>query len=86
MKKVRFSELSDAIRSFLTGIGQGETVVVEDDEGNARYGVIPYREVSEADAERAQQLLERLWQKTKRGLQAAGMNETDLDRVLQEDD
>ena len=86
MKKVRLTELSEPVRSFLEQVKQGESIMVEDDRGELQYGITPYFEASAAEKRRAKASLEGLWEKTGRAMREAGVTEEDIDRDLQECD
>ena len=86
MKKVRFSELSDAIRSFLAGIEPGETLVVEDDQGRLQYGITPCVEATPEERAAAWERIEKFQQLVGNSTARRNQSEEDLDRVLQEDE
>lgn len=87
-KKIRESEVSEAVRAFLQEAFEGGGVVIEDESGRARGGVFPYTyyEASEQERERAWQWLQQLQQRVGRSMREQGITEEDADRVLQEDD
>jgi hypothetical protein len=85
MKKVRLSDLSEAVRIFLTQAIQGGGVEIEDETGRIQGGIVPFRDPSADERRRAQVELENLWAKTGRALQEAGVCEADIDRDLQDD-
>jgi hypothetical protein len=86
MKKVRLSELSEAVRLFLTQAMQSGGVEIEDETGRVRGGFVPYRDPTTEERRQAQAELEKLWQRTGPAMQEAGVSEADIDRDLQEDD
>ena len=86
MKKVRLNELSDPVRSFLEQLRDGESIMVEDEDGQLQCGITPYYEASPAEKRRAQESLERIWEKTSRAMAQGGVTEEDIDRDLQADD
>lgn len=86
MKKVKFSQLSEPIRSFLEQLDGSESIMVEDDDGTLRCGITPYVEATPSEKRQAQAALEELWEKTGRAMQEAGVTEEDIDRDLQEGD
>ncbi len=86
MKKILLNDLSEAARNVLAGVGKDESIVIEDETGAARYGVIPYRQPT---AERKQQAWEKLreWQaKAEASMKKHGVTEDDILRVVLEDD
>lgn len=86
MNRVRLSELSEPVRAFLERIKTGETIIVEDDQGQLQCGITPYVEASADEKERAIEAMERLWRHTAESMSAQGITEDDIDRVLREDD
>lgn len=86
MRKVSIADLSEAVRSFLSEVIESDGVVIEDEAGRPRCGVIPYREASPEEVERANASLERLRRKAGQAMQQQGVSEEDVDRVLQEDE
>ena len=86
MKKLKLADLNEAVRSFVTGIGEGESVLVEDETGRARYGVIPFREAPPEEQEAAWQDIQDIQREAGDRMRARGQTEEDLDRILQEDD
>ena len=82
MVRIRLSELDDAVKSFLARAQQGETLVVEDDNGLLQCGVTPYIQASAAEKQAALQVLGRLQQKSAQSMAQAGVTETDIDREL----
>ena len=86
MKSIRLNDLSESARQVLAGAGDQESVVIEDENGQARYGVIPYRKPTEQQKKRAWEKLTELQQKAAAAMQQHGVTEDDLMRVLLEDD
>lgn len=86
MKKVRLSELSEQVRSFLSQIGSGESVRVVDDNDQLQYGVTPYAEATAEEKRQAMAVLEGIWQTTGPAMEEAGITEDDVQRDLLEDD
>jgi hypothetical protein len=86
METIRINELSDDVRAFLDRAFAGNGVLVEDERGRARGGVVPYFEADDAEKRRAWEGLKQLQQRVAASLQRQGITEDDLDRVLQEDD
>ena len=86
MKTVRLGELSENVRKVLAATGEDESVVIEDENGRARYGVIPYRRPTDEQKQRAWEKL-REWQaKTEVSMKKHGVTEDDVLRVVLEDD
>ncbi|MEK6258004.1 MAG: hypothetical protein AABP62_05230 [Planctomycetota bacterium] len=84
MRKVRFAELSESVRTFLDQVNRGEGLLVEDERGCARYGVIPYEEATMSEQEAAWQRIERLQKKAGLAMHVQGATESDVDQLLQE--
>lgn len=84
MKKIRFAELSESVQLFLDQIQRGEGIVVEDERGCARYGVIPYNEGTVFEQESAWQRIERVQKKVTQSLQMQNLSEADINQLLQE--
>ena len=85
MKSVKLAELSDDVRSFLSQAGEGGGVMVEDETGRARYSVAPYHQPTSEERAAALKWLEQTQRKSRQAMEAQGVTEDDLDRVLQED-
>ncbi len=86
MQKLRLSQLSEAVRSFLTDALKGDGFVIEDDDGEPQGGFVPYRYPTDAQKQEAFAGLRRLWEHTDKAMHESGVTEDDIDRVLQEDD
>jgi hypothetical protein len=86
MQRIRLSDLTDAVRSFFTGLNPGQSVVIEDDQGRLQYGVTPYSQATLEEKQRAWKDIERLQAKVGAAMQRAGVTEDDIMRVLLEDD
>ena len=86
MKKVRLSELSEPVRSFLNQIKPDESIMVEDDNGELCCGITPYAKATPEEKRRAQASLENLWEHTAQTMRESGVTEADIDRDLQEGD
>ncbi len=84
MKKIRFVELSEPVQLFLDQIQRGEGIVVEDESGCARYGVIPYSEATISEQETAWQRIERMQKKVTESLKTHKVSEADIDQLLQQ--
>ncbi len=82
MQRVKITELSEPVQSFLARVKKGNSVVVEDDSGLARYGVIPYS----AETERAWKELEGIRREAAEAMKRQGVTEQDVvNRILQDD-
>ena len=86
MKKVRLSELTDPVRSFLDQVFEGGGVVFEDNDGRTRGSFVPYRDPTPEEERRADESLARFREKTSAGMKEAGVTEDDVMRELLEDD
>ena len=63
MRTVALKELSPDVRSFLAQVRNGEGIVVQDDQGCARFGVIPYIEATPAAKKKAWKEIQRIQRK-----------------------
>jgi len=86
MKKIRLTELSDAVRSFLDQVRTGESIMVVDENDQLQCGITPYYRASERERAEAWERLEVLQERVGRRMAKKGITEDDIDRVLQEDD
>jgi hypothetical protein len=84
MVRIRFSELDETVKAFLAPARQGETIVVEDDDGRVQCGVTPYAQASAAEKQAALTTLGRLQQKSAQAMTQLGVTEADVDRALQD--
>lgn len=84
MEKVVITQLSEPVRLFLDHVNQQEGMLIEDESGRARYGIVPYQEASPEERRRASQRLQVLQKKVGDRLRVAGKTEEDLDRLLRE--
>lgn len=84
-RTVKLAELDEQVRSFLKQVGTGGGLIVEDETGRLRFGVIPYDEASPAEQREAWERIERLQSKVSRALQEKGLTEEEADRLLQEE-
>ena len=82
MVRIRLSELDEAVKAFLAPAQQGETIVVEDDDGRVQCGVTPYVQASAAEKQAALATLSRLQQQSAQTMTELGVNECDIDREL----
>jgi hypothetical protein len=74
------------VRLFLAQVLQSQGVVVEDENGLARFGVIPYTEATAEEKAAAWEKLWRLQEKTAKAMGSAGVTEHDVEQVMLEDD
>lgn len=86
MKAVKLSELPDEVRLFFEGIQSGDVVTVEDEQGRSRFSIAALFRASDEERAAALSRLRQLQEKTRQAMQASGVTEEDVDRVLQEDD
>ena len=86
IRKVALRELSKDVRSFLTQAQNGEGIVVEDEMGRARYGIIPYTEATAQERKEAWKRIKRLQRKVGKAMKAQRITEEDVERLLLEDD
>jgi len=86
MKKIQLSDLGEPVRKVLADAGRGESVVIEDEKGQPRYGVIPFRNPTDQQKQRAWEKLKHLQQKVGASMQEQGVTEDDLVRELLRDD
>lgn len=82
MKKIAFAQLSEAVRRFLAQVRPGEGMMVEDEAGRPRYGVLPYVEASPEEQARAWQRIEKLQRKVGRSLKRQDITSTDVENLL----
>ena len=76
------SELDNAVKAFLARAPQGETLVVEDDDGMLQCGVTPYIQATADEKKAALDALGRLQLKSAQSMAQHGVIETDIDRDL----
>ena len=86
MRKVALRELSRDVQSFLTQVQNGEGIVVEDETGRARYGIIPYLEATAEGKKEAWKRIKQLQRKVGKTMKAQGVTEKDVEHLLLEDD
>lgn len=84
-KKIRENEISEAVRSFLREAFEGGGVVIEDETGRVRGGVMPYRQATPEEQEQAWNRLRQIQQEVGDKMRARGETEADLDRILREE-
>ncbi len=86
MKKVAINELSQSVRSFLDQVQNGEAIVIQDEQGRSRYGVVPYVEAAPEEQKVAWKEIEAIQRKVGENMKKRGQTEDDLDRLLQEEE
>lgn len=86
MQKITLDQLSEPVRMFLSQVPKTGGVIVEDERGQARFGVIPYPDDSAAEQAAARIRLAELQQRVGERLLAQGKSEEELDRILQHDE
>lgn len=86
MRKIALQKLSKDVRSFLSRVRPGQAIVVEDENGRAKYGVIPFEGPSPAEQAKAWKELRQLQRECRQAMEAQGITEDDVMRVLLEDD
>ncbi len=86
MKKLRLSELSQTIRTFVEHALEGDGMVIEDDAGVTRGQFVPFRDPTPEEEERADASLDELRKKADVSMKKHGKTEDDLMRVILEDD
>ena len=85
MKKVRLNELGEPFQKAV-GEANGEPLVVEDDQGEARYSVHRIGKPTEQQKKEALAGLRKLQEKATAAMKEAGKTEDDLMREILEDD
>jgi hypothetical protein len=86
MIKIRLDELGQTLRQKLASIGDEESMVIEDENGQARYGVIPYRRPTAEQKRCAWERLRQLQDKVAASMKEQGVTEDDLMQELLKDD
>jgi hypothetical protein len=86
MIKIRLDELSEPLRQQLASLGDEESIVIEDENGQARYGLIPYRRPTAEQKQRAWERLRKLQDKVAVSMKDQGVTEDDLLQNLLSDD
>lgn len=84
MVRIRLSTLDDAVKKFLAPVQEGETIVVEDDDGRVRCGVTSYVQASAGEKQAALAALDGLQRKAAQTMEQFGVTEADVDRELQD--
>ena len=86
LRKIKITELSESVRSFLDEVRSGGGVIVEDESGRPRYGVSPYDQATEDERQAAWLRMRRLQREVRLRMEAEGKTEEELDRILQEEE
>jgi hypothetical protein len=86
MQKVALNQLSEPVQEFLARVRDGQGIVVEDEAGRARYGVVEYVEASPAEQKEAWERLQQLQQKTKQAIEDQGGTVDEVERLILADD
>lgn len=82
MEKILITQLSEPVRLFLDQAAQREGMIVEDETGRVRYGIVPYQEASPEERRLASQRLQAIQKMAGDRVRAAGKTEDELDRLL----
>jgi isopentenyl diphosphate isomerase/L-lactate dehydrogenase-like FMN-dependent dehydrogenase len=86
MRKVTLRELSSDVQKFLAQAKNGEGLMVEDENGRARYGVIPFVEATAEEKGRAWKELQKLQRQVGKAMTEQGVTDEDVERELLKDD
>jgi hypothetical protein len=86
MKKMRLSQLSEPVRSFLEQVRNSESIMIVDENDQLQCGITPYYEASPDERRKAQRSLEELQEKVARSMQEQGVTEDDVIRELLKDE
>ena len=81
VQKITTNELSAPVRSFLEQLSSGG-LLVEDESGQACFGVVPYRQANREQRARAEADLAELQKQVGDQMRAEGRSESELDRLL----
>lgn len=84
MVRIRLSDLDETVKAFLAPAQHGETIVVEDDDGQVQCGVTPYVQASATDKQAALSALGRLQQRSMKAMADQDVTEADIDRELRD--
>jgi len=84
-RQITLSELSEPVRAFLSQVNDGLGMVISDEAGRIRYGVIAYNEPPREVREKALENLRRLQEHTAKAMSEQGVTEDDLDELLRDD-
>jgi hypothetical protein len=86
MKTVSFKELSEDARELLTSAEQAGGLVVEDEDSQACYSVVPYRRPTAEESQRAWKELRKLQDKVGKSMLEQGVTEDDVLQEILKDD
>jgi thiamine monophosphate kinase len=84
MVRIRFSELDEQVKQFLSRAQKGDTIVVEGEDGAIRFGVTPYVQASDGERQAALSALEAIQQRVAASVLQAGVTEVDIDLQLRD--
>ena len=85
MKKVQLNELGEPFQKAVADAA-GEPIVIEDEQGQARYGVVAYRKPSDQQKQQAWEKLKEYQRRAEASMKKHGVTEDDVMRVILEDD
>jgi hypothetical protein len=85
MQTVRLDKVKKPIREFLEHALAGDGFIVEDADGRRQGAFYSDQRYSPAEQEAALQRLQRLQRHSRQAMEAQGVTEDDIDRVLQAD-
>jgi hypothetical protein len=86
MRKVSLDDLNSAVRAFLAQASNGHGILVQDGQGRARFGIIPYKEASAARKRAAWKEIQKIQRKVGRMMKKTRRTEEELDRLLQDEE
>ena len=86
MQKVALEELSQPVREFLSRVKAGQGILVEDEAGQTRYGVIEYIKASPAEQQEAWGRIRQLQRKTKQTIEEQGGTVEEIERLILADE
>ena len=84
MQRMAISELSPSVQSFLAQVKRRNGILIEDEDGRTRYGVIPYEEAPPAQQRTARKRLVQLQAKVGKTMRKRNRTEAQFDRLLQQ--
>ena len=95
MKTISINDLSEPVKAFLDQATDSQGLTIKDETGRLRFGVVLYRPHTDEDRttiydkasrEQAWREIKAIQEKVGERMQALGITEEDIDRVLAEDD
>lgn len=86
MKKIKLTELSEDVRSFLLDALHDDGVMLEDATGRARGGLVPYSEASATERQQSWVSVTDIQEKASAALRDQGLSEGDVVKLVLEDD